>query len=139
MEKENFLKLKPGHGAHNARAVGAWIQLGFFIALFVLWCVVGWPLARAAELCVVGGMLFYSALNIYAALTGAWSGPVLAARISRFVGVILFVVMRYVFHYGFFALYLVWLALWILAAFLVRRSRRRAISASPLRVSPLQS
>src|SRR5690242_1569226 len=50
------------HSAHLARAASGWMQLVFVVALFVLWRVVHWDFWRAAEVCVVGGMLAYSAL-----------------------------------------------------------------------------
>lgn len=122
-----------------AKHMAGWLQLAFLIALFVLWLVMKWPLGKAAECCIVAGILAYSALNIYGALAAAWTGPALLARISRFVAVVLYVVMRYVLHYGFWHSLLIWGALWIISSYLVMHSRRRAASGTPVAVSHLPS
>ena len=118
-----------------ARGIGRWVQLVFFISLFVLWQVMHWPLGNAAEICIAAGILVYSALNVYAAAIVAWTGPVLVARISRLVAVLLYILMRYVLHYSFWHSLAVWGVLWIVSALLVGHSRRRAKAATPLPIS----
>ena len=125
--------------ANVARQAGAWVQLIFFIGLFVLWLVRHWKFTDAVECCVVGGMLFYSGLNVYAALVTAWSGPVLLARVSRLVAVLAYLTMRYILHMGFWHSLLTWAVLWLVAGFLVGHSRRRAVGGTPLKVAPLKS
>lgn len=122
-----------------ARHLAGWLQLAFSIILFVLWLVLKWPFAKAAECCIVAGILVYSALNIYGALAAAWTGPALLARISRFVAVVLYVIMRYVLHYGFWHSLFVWGVIWIIATYLVVHSRRRAAGGTPVPVSHLPS
>jgi hypothetical protein len=78
-------------------------------------------------------VLIYSILNVYAAVSSAWGGGViLAARVSRLAGVVLYIVMRYGLHYGFFQAAAVWVALWLLAAWLAHKARKRAWSAAPV-------
>ena len=120
-----------------ARHLSGWLQLVFLIVMFVLWRVMRWPFWTSAESCVVAGILLYSALNIYGALAAAWTGPALAARVFRFVAVVLYVVMRYALHYGFWKCLIIWVALWIVATYLVVHSRRRAAGATPVGISHL--
>jgi hypothetical protein len=125
------------HSAQLARVVSKWVQLFFGIALFVLWRMRHWPFWDAAELCVVAGMGVYSGLNIYAALRVASTGPIMVARVSRFVAIILYVIMRYVYHDPLWRALLVWAVLWIVSALLVRRARRRALGGSPIAISSI--
>ena len=128
--------LKSMSHAALARLVGAWIQPVFVIALFILWRVRHWPLASATEACIVVGVLVYSALNVYAALASAWgNGVILAARVSRLAGVIMFILMRYALHYNFWQAAGVWIALWIVAAMIARKARRRAVVGAPVRLT----
>lgn len=123
------------HSAYLARLIGRWMQLGFVVGLFVLWRVAKMDFWNAFELCLVGGVLVYSGLNIYAAMVVAWTGPVMAARLSRLVGVILYVLMRYVYHDSFWRALFVWMALGIVSWYLVARARRRAVAASPVAIN----
>lgn len=126
---------RPGQLASD---LSRWVQLVFLVALFVLWQVEHWSFARSVELCVVGGILFYSALNLFAALQAAWSGPAMAARLARVAAVVLYVIMRYVLHRGFLHAVLIWGVLWIVASYLVGHTRRRAATGAPVRISPVK-
>jgi hypothetical protein len=122
--------------AKIARHIGAWIQPVSVVAVFVLWLIRGWPFLDAVEVCIVTGICIYSALNVYAAIICAWGGDghVLAARVSRLIGVILYLIMRYALHYGFWKSVGVWLALWIVAWWIGHRSRRSAIAGAPVKL-----
>ena len=123
--------------AKIARLVGAWIQPVFVAAVFVLWRVRGWSLPSAMEVCIAAGVFVYSSLNVYAAIICAWGGDgsVLVARVSRLLGVIMYVVMRYFLDYGFWKCVGVWLALWIVAWWVARKSRKSAIAGAPVKLA----
>ncbi len=95
--------------------------MAFLVALFILWQVMRWSFAQSAEACIVAGVLLYSALNIHDALRVAWSGPDIVGRVSRLVGVLLYVLMRYIMHYGFWRSVMVWAVLWLMVPILVGR------------------
>jgi len=110
----------------------AWIELLFLVGLFVLWQILHWSFVRSAEFCIVGGILVFSALNVYSAMRLAWSGPAMVSRLSRLAAVVLYMVMRYALHYGFWRSVGVWAVPWIVAPWIVSHSRRRALSAGPV-------
>ena len=121
--------------ANRLRGLSSVAQPILMIGLFVLWRFAHIPFWKAAEYCFGTGLFIYVVLRALSAvlLTLARVQPaaLLATPVTRFVSVMIFVALRYLYAVGFVKSLAALAALYLGSAVIAHRLRRRSAHYFP--------